>query len=176
MGGRDYLRQISFFWTINFVSGIIFGPSVTRMYTHANNLKYICRAHQVVREGYAWSQHGMCLTIFSAANYCSECRNLGAIMKLTRNNTRPTFKQYQGQTYPPSPDGRDAQSDLTTFNSKYMWQYEVLICLCIINSKDSYSQVICFIVYRVGQKSGTSWISFQGLWVWISNFAQYIRY
>ncbi|KAI5713395.1 serine/threonine-protein phosphatase PP-X isozyme 2 [Diaphorina citri] len=100
-------------------AGIIFGPAITSLYTHFNNLAYICRAHQVVKEGYEWSQEKLCLTIFSAANYCSECRNQGAIMKLNRNSTNPIFKQYLGQTYPPSPDTGDAGSDLTTYNSRY---------------------------------------------------------
>ncbi|KAL1465837.1 hypothetical protein WDU94_005374 [Cyamophila willieti] len=100
-------------------AGIIFGPGITKLFTHFNDIKYICRAHQVVKDGFEWCQDKLCLTIFSAANYCNECRNLGAIMKLHRGSTVPMFKQFPGQTYPCSPDTGDSGSDLTTFNTYF---------------------------------------------------------
>uniref|UniRef100_A0A8D8W6G3 Serine/threonine-protein phosphatase n=2 Tax=Cacopsylla melanoneura TaxID=428564 RepID=A0A8D8W6G3_9HEMI len=98
-------------------AGIIFGPGITKLFTHINDVDYICRAHQVARNGYEWCQDKLCLTLFSAANYCNECRNLGAIMKLDRGST--TFRQFEGQTYPTSPGTGDTGSELTTFNTSY---------------------------------------------------------
>lgn len=50
-----------------------------------NNLSFVCRAHQVVEEGYRFFPSGdkrHLLTIFSATNYCNEFGNCGGILKV----------------------------------------------------------------------------------------------
>ena len=42
----------------------------------------MCRAHQLVMEGYNWSHDRNVVTIFSAPNYCYRCGNQAAIMEL----------------------------------------------------------------------------------------------
>jgi len=42
----------------------------------------ICRAHQVVEEGYQFFGKKQLVTIFSAPNYCGEFNNAGAIMNV----------------------------------------------------------------------------------------------
>ena len=45
-----------------------------------NDLDLLCRAHQVVEEGYEFFGNRQLVTVFSAPNYCGEFDNNGAIM------------------------------------------------------------------------------------------------
>lgn len=60
-------------------NGCLFGPDVTMAFIKKNNLRFICRAHQCVKEGYQWDHGDRVLTLFSAANYCN-MSNKGAIL------------------------------------------------------------------------------------------------
>jgi len=50
-----------------------------------HNLQLICRAHQVVDNGYKFFNGNKLVTIFSAPNYCGEVGNNGAIMYINDN-------------------------------------------------------------------------------------------
>lgn len=50
---------------------------------HKNNLKAICRAHQLVMDGYSQTHHEKCVTVFSAPNYCYRCGNQAATMEVS---------------------------------------------------------------------------------------------
>ena len=50
----------------------------------ANKLQLLCRAHQLVSEGYKFFNSKM-ITVFSAPNYCGNCGNDGAVMKVNEN-------------------------------------------------------------------------------------------
>ena len=60
--------------------GYLFGAATTSEFCEANQLDFICRAHQISMEGYCWSHGGRCLTVFSAPNYCGVNNNLAAIL------------------------------------------------------------------------------------------------
>lgn len=49
------------------------------------NLDLICRAHQVVEDGYEFFADRSLVTIFSAPNYCGEFENNGAVMSVDSN-------------------------------------------------------------------------------------------
>lgn len=51
----------------------------------ANRLQLLCRAHQLVSEGYKFFADNKLVTVFSAPNYCGNCGNDGAVMKITEN-------------------------------------------------------------------------------------------
>lgn len=48
-----------------------------------NKLELICRAHQLVSEGYKFTHNNKLITVFSAPNYCGNCGNDGAVMKIS---------------------------------------------------------------------------------------------
>eukprot|EP00742_Colponemidia_sp_Colp-10_P015332 GILJ01017493.1.p1 GENE.GILJ01017493.1~~GILJ01017493.1.p1 ORF type:complete len:667 (+),score=76.29 GILJ01017493.1:38-2002(+) len=60
-------------------SGCQFGADVTLDFLRQNNLRFICRAHQCVKDGYQWSHNNRLVTVFSATNYCG-LQNIAAVM------------------------------------------------------------------------------------------------
>jgi serine/threonine-protein phosphatase 2A catalytic subunit len=84
-------------------AGYTFGQDISEAFNHNNGLTLIARAHQLVMEGYSWSQDRNVVTIFSGAsamgpsvclfagrcsdgvaapNYCYRCGNQAAIMEI----------------------------------------------------------------------------------------------
>ncbi|KAK4532954.1 hypothetical protein CCYA_CCYA14G3811 [Cyanidiococcus yangmingshanensis] len=59
-----------------------FGPDVVKRFLEKFELDLICRAHQVVEDGYEFFCDRRLVTIFSAPNYCGEFDNAGAMMSV----------------------------------------------------------------------------------------------
>ncbi|KAJ8480135.1 hypothetical protein OPV22_023862 [Ensete ventricosum] len=59
-----------------------FGPDKVAEFLHKHDLDLICRAHQVVEDGYEFFAKRQLVTIFSAPNYCGEFDNAGAMMSV----------------------------------------------------------------------------------------------
>ena len=57
-----------------------FGKDVVASFLRKHDLDLICRAHQVVEDGYEFFAKRQLVTIFSAPNYCGEFDNAGAMM------------------------------------------------------------------------------------------------
>lgn len=51
-------------------AGYLFGSDVVAQFNAANDVDMICRAHQLVMEGYKWHFNDTVLTVWSAPNYC----------------------------------------------------------------------------------------------------------
>ncbi|KAJ3325940.1 Serine/threonine-protein phosphatase PP1-gamma catalytic subunit [Boothiomyces sp. JEL0866] len=62
-----------------------FGADVVSRFTQKHDLDLICRAHQVVEDGYEFFAKRQLLTLFSAPNYCGEFDNAGAMMSVDEN-------------------------------------------------------------------------------------------
>mmetsp|Transcript_28622 Transcript_28622/g.82814 ORF Transcript_28622/g.82814 Transcript_28622/m.82814 type:complete len:302 (+) Transcript_28622:149-1054(+) len=59
-----------------------FGPDVVQSFLRKHGLDLVCRAHQVVEDGYEFFARRALVTLFSAPNYCGEFDNAGAMMTI----------------------------------------------------------------------------------------------
>ena len=60
----------------------VFGEDVLAEFLEEHGLDLICRAHQVVEDGYEFMGGRKLVTIFSAPNYCGEFDNSGGMMQV----------------------------------------------------------------------------------------------
>ncbi|XP_064551950.1 serine/threonine-protein phosphatase alpha-3 isoform [Drosophila montana] len=82
-----------------------FGADIVSSFLDRHGFSLICRAHQVVEDGYEFFAKRQLLTLFSAPNYCGEFDNAGAMMCVDENllctfriqKPLPT-KRYQNMT------------------------------------------------------------------------------
>ncbi|KAL1196679.1 Serine/threonine-protein phosphatase PP1 isozyme 1 [Cardamine amara subsp. amara] len=59
-----------------------FGADIVAEFLQKNDMDLICRAHQVVEDGYEFFAERQLVTVFSAPNYCGEFDNAGAMMSI----------------------------------------------------------------------------------------------
>jgi len=91
-----------------------FGSDVVSNFLKRHDLDLICRAHQVVEDGYEFFAKRQLVTLFSAPNYCGEFDNAGAMMsvdetlmcsfqilKPAEKKAKTPQEQQQQQTPPP---------------------------------------------------------------------------
>ena len=64
---------------------VTFNSVVIDNFLKANDLDLICRAHQVVEDGYEFFGNRKLVTVISAPNYCGEFDNSGAMMTVDEN-------------------------------------------------------------------------------------------
>lgn len=62
-----------------------FGADRVKEFLQKHDLDLICRAHQVVEDGYEFFAKRQLVTIFSAPNYCGEFDNAGAMMTVNES-------------------------------------------------------------------------------------------
>ena len=54
-------------------------------FVEKHGIDLVCRAHQVVEDGYEFFNNRKLVTVFSAPNYCGEFDNSGAMMTVEEN-------------------------------------------------------------------------------------------
>ena len=59
-----------------------FGEEIVADFLRRHDFDLICRAHQVVEDGYEFFAKRQLVTVFSAPNYCGEFDNAGAVMSV----------------------------------------------------------------------------------------------
>ncbi|CAL4936798.1 unnamed protein product [Urochloa decumbens] len=71
-------------WAHNDDRGVscVFGADVLAEFMQRHDLDILCRAHQVVQDGYEFFAGRRLVTVFSAPNYCGEFDNDGAVMTI----------------------------------------------------------------------------------------------
>jgi serine/threonine-protein phosphatase PP1 catalytic subunit len=62
-----------------------FNEKVLDEFMNHNDIELMCRAHQLVNDGYQFFNNKKLITLFSAPNYCGSCGNDGAVMKINEN-------------------------------------------------------------------------------------------
>jgi len=90
-------------------AGIQFGLDVSASFLRANKLKMIIRSHQCPADNHGYFVHhqGLCLTVFSASNYCGEVGNWGATVAFNQ----ASWPQYTIAEYW-APDFADIKKEL----------------------------------------------------------------
>ncbi|KAF8147925.1 Metallo-dependent phosphatase-like protein [Mycena galopus ATCC 62051] len=63
-------------------AGFTFGADIVTKFTTKHDLDLICRAHQVVEDGFEFFAKRRLVTLFSAPNYCGEFDNAAAMMSV----------------------------------------------------------------------------------------------
>ena len=62
-----------------------FGSDIVTKFLNRHDLDLICRAHQVVEDGYEFFARRQLVTLFSAPNYCGDYDNAGGMMMVDEN-------------------------------------------------------------------------------------------
>ncbi|CAG8503953.1 14253_t:CDS:2, partial [Acaulospora morrowiae] len=85
-----------------------FGPDVVSRFLQKHDMDLICRAHQVVEDGYEFFAKRQLVTLFSAPNYCGEFDNAGAMMSVdeTLMCSFQILKPAEKKKYPSYNSGR----------------------------------------------------------------------
>jgi serine/threonine-protein phosphatase PP1 catalytic subunit len=89
----------------------VFGETIVDETLENLDIDLICRAHQVVEDGYEFFHKRRVVTVFSAPNYCNEFDNSAALMSISEDLTwsfkilQPAEKKkkYKGKGRPSTP-------------------------------------------------------------------------
>jgi len=87
-----------------------FGADVVAKFLRKHDMDLVCRAHQVVEDGYEFFAKRKLVTVFSAPNYCGEFDNAGAMMSVDET-LMCSFQILKPSEKKPRPAGAPKPSD-----------------------------------------------------------------
>lgn len=64
---------------------VTFSSTIVHSFIQSQDLDLICRAHQVVQDGYEFFADKKLITVFSAPNYCDDFENCGGMVVVDEN-------------------------------------------------------------------------------------------
>ena len=105
-------------------AGHLFGEDIAQQWNHLHGFDCVCRAHQLVMDGYELTHNNNTLTLFSAPNYCYRCGNTAAMLQINENTTPEQFDFLQFETAPRrgvAGPGNRGRSDLVTDDEQELY-------------------------------------------------------
>lgn len=85
-----------------------FGEAVTAEFLARNNLQLLIRSHEVFMEGFKVFHNGLCLSVFSAPNYCGMVGNSAAVVRFEDpQDMRAVIVRYNAVTGTPQKDAEE---------------------------------------------------------------------
>ncbi|CAD8207099.1 unnamed protein product [Paramecium pentaurelia] len=92
----------------------VYSQEIVQVFLKKHELDLICRAHQVVEDGYEFFSKRQLVTLFSAPNYCGEFDNAGAMMSIDES------LMCSFQILKPAEQGQGAAQQHKTGNAKFV--------------------------------------------------------